>query len=61
MDMEDLFLDYIAFEFVEESFWEETDHICPRCHCRLLKDVESNSIRCGECRETFVVEALEDE
>ena len=58
MTMEDLFYDYLAFEFAEEVFFVDTDYICTDCDCTLLFDVEAQVMLCPECRAEHVETAL---
>lgn len=53
--MEDWFLDYLAFEFVEDGFCEETEYKCPACDTSLLLDVERAILLCPECRGEYEI------
>ncbi len=52
--MDDDFLeDYVAFEFVDEANYKQTDFNCLKCSSKLLYDAERAFYLCPDCRSEF--------
>ncbi len=52
--MDDDFLeDYVAFEFVDEANYKQTDVNCLKCSSKLLYDAERAFYLCPDCRSEF--------
>ena len=51
--IEDLFYDYLAWEFAEEAQYQQIEYVCPECNESLWQDVETYKIYCLDCMEQY--------